>query len=283
MRPLLLTLMLIAAAPLPAQTPAPVEMVAPGIPAPPPGKGQVVFYRIDQPAYRTAHCPVSYEGEIISSLKVGERFVHVTDPGSRSYSVKTIEGEELTVEVKPGETLFVRCHASMGLVAFRPHLTLSSLDQFTEKQSLIPLPPPGKGQVVFFRPGAWGGAISCAVSLNGARLSSLRPERFFIHQAEPGPRTYSVESEAKDELTLEVEPGETQYVRCRVTMGVMVGRPNLSPATAEEFAKAAGKLKAMDPLIVGDPAPAALPQPAAPEAPPAPPVEPAPAEAPPAR
>jgi hypothetical protein len=277
MRPLLMALMLIAPAPLPAQTAPPVDMAAPGIPAPPPGKGQVVFYRIDQTAYRLAHCPVSYEGQIISSLKVGERFVHVTEPGSKTYSVKTIEGEELTVEVKPGETLFVRCHASMGLVAFRPHLKLSSLDEFAEKQSVIPLPPPGKGQVVFFRPGAWGGAISCAVSLNGARLSSLRPERFFIHQSEPGPRTYSVESETTDELTLEVEPGETQYVRCRVAIGVVLGRPNLSPATAEEFASAAGKLKAMDPLIVGDPAPAAL------EAEPEPPVEPAPPTTPPGR
>lgn len=276
MRLLLLALMLTGAAPLPAQTATPVEMAAHGISAPPPGKGQVVFYRIVQPAYRTAHCPVSLEGDIIASLKSGGQFVHVTEPGTKTYSVKTIEGEAVTVEVKPGETLFVRCHASMGLVAFRPHLSLSSADQFAAFRQAwpidIPLPPEGRGQVVFYRPGAWGGAISCAVSLDGARLSSLRPEHVFIHQTGPGPKTYSVESEAKDELTLEVEPGETQYVRCRVTMGVVVGRPNLSPSTAEEFAKAAGKLKGMDPLIVGDPVSSAGPpaEPASPETPPSP-------------
>ena len=53
---------------------------------------------------------------------------------------------------------------------------------------------------------------------------------------------YVVHSEAKDALTLEVEDGETYFVAGSITMGLMVGRPNLSPADAAVFAAASEKL-----------------------------------------
>ena len=42
-------------------------------------------------------------------------------------------------------------------------------------------------------------------------------------------------SESTDKLRLEVEEGETQYVRCAIGMGIGVGRPNLSPQSREDF------------------------------------------------
>ena len=47
--------------------------------------------------------------------------------------------------------------------------------------------------------------------------------------AEPGAHAYTVHSEAKDVLNLEVEAGETYFVSGGVSMGVLAGRPNLSP------------------------------------------------------
>ncbi|MXO58591.1 DUF2846 domain-containing protein [Altererythrobacter salegens] len=105
-------------------------------------------------------------------------------------------------------------------------------------QVQIPAPPPGKGQVVFYRTGTlMGAAMGCAVNENGAKISSLGSGRYFVLVTEPGRHEYSVKSEAKDVLALEVEADETQYAMCRIKMGIMSGRPDLRPSTEAEFIK----------------------------------------------
>jgi hypothetical protein len=106
----------------------------------------------------------------------------------------------------------------------------------------IPAPPAGKGQVVFFRNSAMGVAVSCAVTENGTKVSSLPPGQYFVLVADPGKHSYTVASEAKDVLTLEVEPDETQFSICKIKMGIMVGRPTLTPATEADFRKHPYKL-----------------------------------------
>ena len=98
-------------------------------------------------------------------------------------------------------------------------------------------PPPGMGQVVFYRSSSMGALISCRVRENGEVVNRLPPGKYFIHQTTPGVHEYTVKSEAKDKLRLEVEDGETYYVRCNISMGIGVGRPNLSPQTRADFDK----------------------------------------------
>jgi hypothetical protein len=121
----------------------------------------------------------------------------------------------------------------------------------------IPAPPVGKGQIVFFRSGSiMGAAMGCSVNENGQKISSLGAGKYFIMVAEPGKHEFSVKSEAKDVLALEVEPDETQYAACKIKMGIMAGRPDIRPATEEEFRKL--KIDTMvDPEDMG-PAPGAL-------------------------
>ena len=120
----------------------------------------------------------------------------------------------------------------------------------------LPKPPPGKGQIVFFRPGAMGFAIGCSVNENGQKVSSLGSGKYFVMVTTPGRHEFTVKSEAKDTLALEVESDETQFASCKIKMGVMVGRPDLRPATEEEFRKNA-KLKLVDADDMG-PGPGAL-------------------------
>ena len=101
----------------------------------------------------------------------------------------------------------------------------------------IPPPPPGMGQVVFYRSSRMGMLISCRVRENGEVVNRLPPGKYFIHQTTPGAHEYSVKSEAKDLLRVEVEEGETQYVRCAIGMGIGLGRPNLSPQSRADFDK----------------------------------------------
>jgi hypothetical protein len=107
--------------------------------------------------------------------------------------------------------------------------------------------PEGKGKIIFFRKGGLvGAAISCAVHEKGERLTSLPPGRFAIVYADPGIHEYSVKSEATDMLRLEVETGETYYSKCNISMGIMAGRPNLSPSDKANFESVSAKLKPVE-------------------------------------
>lgn len=108
----------------------------------------------------------------------------------------------------------------------------------------IGAPQPGKGQIVFFRPAKFAGAmIGFKVREGETVLGQLNPGKYFVASVEPGAHQYTVHSEAKDVVNLEVEAGETLYVQGTITMGLMVGRPNLAPSTQAEFDAVAKKLK----------------------------------------
>lgn len=109
--------------------------------------------------------------------------------------------------------------------------------------------PAEKGQIIFYRPGGAGGLVGCMVregeGADEKHLSKLTGNRYFVHLAEPGVHKYWVKSEATDRLALEIEPGETYFVKCTISMGFLVGRPNLSPSDITEFKTKQKKLKVM--------------------------------------
>ena len=122
----------------------------------------------------------------------------------------------------------------------------ASVDSSTNSEKVAPqiaTPPAGMGQVVFYRPGGMGGLVSCRVNEGDKVVNRLPPGKYFVQQTTPGVHEYSVHSESKDVLRVNVEDGETQYARCTVRMGIMVGRPNLSTQDRADFEKRGKKLK----------------------------------------
>lgn len=112
---------------------------------------------------------------------------------------------------------------------------------------LVGAAPADRGQIVFFRPSKFaGGAVGFKVREGETELGKLRSGKYFIALVEPGTHSYTVHSEAKDVLTMEVEAGETYYVQGTITMGLMAGRPNLSPSDQATFDGMAAKLKLAD-------------------------------------
>ncbi len=101
----------------------------------------------------------------------------------------------------------------------------------------LPIPPKGKGQIVFFRGSGGGVIVGCSVNENGQKVSSLGDNKYFVMVTDPGRHEFTVKSEAKDLLAVEVEPDETQFVECRIKMGILIGRPDLAPAVEENFRK----------------------------------------------
>ena len=118
-----------------------------------------------------------------------------------------------------------------------------------ETENSIAPPPADKGQVVFFRDKKFvGGGVNYKVREGESELGKLSNGSFFVHVTEPGAHEYTVHSEAKDILNMEIEAGETYYVIGGVTMGILAGRPNLSPSDQASFDALAGKLKPAKPI-----------------------------------
>jgi hypothetical protein len=113
--------------------------------------------------------------------------------------------------------------------------------------AVIPAPPAGMSNIVFFRPNAMGMAISCNIRENGKMLGTTNNGRYWVLTTTPGKHTFTTKSEATDTLNVEAEADETQYVKCKIAMGIMAGRPNLSPATKADFDEKADKIKMSDP------------------------------------
>ena len=110
-------------------------------------------------------------------------------------------------------------------------------------------PAEGMGQIVFFRPSKMlGAAIGFIVREGDTELGKLRNNTYFVAQVAPGAHSYVVHSEAKDVLNIEVEAGETYFVSGAIGMGILAGRPNISPSTQAAFEAVAGKLKPAKPL-----------------------------------
>lgn len=108
---------------------------------------------------------------------------------------------------------------------------------------LIAAPPAGKGQVVFFRQSKLvGAALSFSVHEGDKGIGKLGNGTYFIQVSDPGQHTFTIQSEAVDRLTLEVEAGETYYVKQTIGVGVVMGRPHLSPSDSAEFEKSKLKL-----------------------------------------
>lgn len=117
----------------------------------------------------------------------------------------------------------------------------------TDAPAVIPGPPAGQGQVIFWRPGTMvGGALGCGVNMGTERISALGAGKYFVVNLAPGAYEFNARSEARDALTLEVEDGETYYVRCTIRMGIMVGRPNLAPSDAAAFNEKRDDLEYVD-------------------------------------
>jgi opacity protein-like surface antigen len=108
---------MIACPALAADVPTPVA-----IPAPPPGKGQIVFFRSGTIMGAAMGCSVNENGQKISSLGAGKYFIMVANPGRHEFSVKSEATDVLALEVEADETQFATCKIKMGIMAGRPDI-----------------------------------------------------------------------------------------------------------------------------------------------------------------
>ena len=110
--------------------------------------------------------------------------------------------------------------------------------------AMVGTPPAGQGLVVFFRPSKFtGAAIGIFVMENGTQLAKLSNGNYFALPVAPGAHAFAADKKGKDVTNLEVEAGETYFLSGNITMGMMKGKPNLTPSDATAFEAVMGKLK----------------------------------------
>jgi hypothetical protein len=100
-------------------------------------------------------------------------------------------------------------------------------------------PPPGKAQIVFFHPKtehkAWRGFKLRSGPGKGEPIGELPRGVAFVLKTDPGRREFTGTTDFQESLILDLEPGETYYVRAVVGIGKWTGHPDLMPSTREEF------------------------------------------------
>ena len=119
----------------------------------------------------------------------------------------------------------------------------------------VPPPPAGKGQIVFFRPSSFVGmAVYFKIRENEAELGKLSNGAYFVQVTDPGKHTFTAKTENTSKLTLEIDDGETYYVKGGLSMGLIVAEANIAPSDQATFEKALKHMHPAAPLAASKPA-----------------------------
>jgi len=136
-----------ACVPLAAKAAPPAQIA----PTPPPGKGEIVFFRHGSVLDGPVSCAVHENDAKVSSLPIGHYFVLAAEPGKHRYAVESEARDTINLQVESGEVQYVSCHIKMGVVVGRPVLVPATEAQFTAKKlkevepakvTAAPAPPP---------------------------------------------------------------------------------------------------------------------------------------------
>ena len=93
----------------------------------------------------------------------------------------------------------------------------------------------GKGLVVFYRLGKFGGgAIRFNLNHSEGFMGQLLNDTWLYKSATPGEHTFWSQAISQDSITIKVEAGKTYYVKGVVKMGLVAGRPTFIQVNDEE-------------------------------------------------
>ncbi len=110
---------------------------AAAVPAPPAGKGQIVFFRPGTIMGAAMRCTIRENGKMVGRLMRGKYIVAVTEPGKHAYTTKTEATDTLNVNVEPDETQYVSCKIGAGFAAGRSNLAPSNKADFDSKAAKL--------------------------------------------------------------------------------------------------------------------------------------------------
>ena len=112
---------------------------------------------------------------------------------------------------------------------------------FAEAQASLPKLAANQGRVFVYRTTALGAAVQPMIMINGKEAGRAKARGFVYMDVAPGAHNVQVKTEVTRNVTVNVAPGQSSYVRLDISMGFAMARftpVNVSPATAAgEIAK----------------------------------------------
>lgn len=88
--------------------------------------------------------------------------------------------------------------------------------------------PEGKGLVYIYRPNSFiGGGVSYDVKVGETVITTLHNGGYYPYFSEPGEIEFWAKTESRSAVTLDVRPGDIQFIKGTVGVGFFVGRPHL--------------------------------------------------------
>jgi hypothetical protein len=129
-------------------------------------------------------------------------------------------------------TLFPAALCILSLAACSPKLA-----PLTQESASAALPSGTPYALLhFYRPGKMAGfMIGYEVHVaDSVKYRARNGSQAEVRRLVPGPVTVWAKTEAREEITLDVQPGREYYVRCTIGMGAVVGHPRLQQVTVSE-------------------------------------------------
>ncbi|TAL09281.1 MAG: DUF2846 domain-containing protein [Nitrospirae bacterium] len=90
----------------------------------PPGKALVYIYRPGGFLGGAVYYDVRANGTVVTTLYRGGYYPYIAEPAEIEFSAKTEATDSVTIDVKAGQTYYIKGTVGVGFVVGRPHLTV---------------------------------------------------------------------------------------------------------------------------------------------------------------
>lgn len=104
----------------------------------------------------------------------------------------------------------------------------------TEAKGTVPTLAAGKGRVYFYRTSMTGLASQPAIKFDGQQVGTATAGEFFYVDAAPGDHQVVTGTDAEQQISVQLEPGQTRYVRLDITLKFSAG--HIDPALVDNAA-----------------------------------------------
>jgi|GEM_PF-6826834 len=93
-----------------------------------------------------------------------------------------------------------------------------------------------KSKVVLFRTfSIWGGIIGYDVFADTTKISRFKPQTFKVLEIDAKPIRISAKTEVERHLDIDFKPNHIYFIRGKVGIGLLIGRPQFETLTVNEF------------------------------------------------
>ena len=114
-------------------------------------------------------------------------------------------------------------------------MMLAACSSLGSKFDKLETPSADEAIIYYYRPSRFvGGGVFYDVNENGEKITTLYNGGYDLHRTAAGKKIVTAKTEKQTQIGFEVENGKTYFVRGKVHMGILLGRPALKLVPQEK-------------------------------------------------